>query len=105
MIPGVDKAVIGMKVGEKKSITLSPEEGYGPRNPQGVQKVPRKMFKDADKMQPGSMVQGETPQGPFRAIVVEVGAAEVTLDLNHPLAGKTLNFDIEIVDAQPPQAS
>lgn len=105
VIPGMDKAVIGMKAGEKKQITVSPEQGYGPRNPGSVQKVPKKLFKDAADMKVGSMVQGQTPQGPFRAVVTELGADEVTLDLNHPLAGKTLNFDIEIVEFQPPPAT
>jgi len=105
MIPGVDKAVIGMKAGDKKSLTVSPEDGYGPKNPAAVQKVPKKMFKDADSMKVGSMVQGQTPQGPFRALIIAVGPDEVTLDLNHPLAGKTLNFELEIIEVLPPAAS
>jgi len=105
MIPGVDKAVIGMAVGDKKQLTLPPEEAYGPRNPGAVQKVPKTVFKDVADMKVGSMVQGQTPQGRFQAVVTELGETEVTLDLNHPLAGKTLNFDIEIIDIQPPAKS
>lgn len=101
MIPGFEKALTGMKKGEKKSFELSPEEGYGVRSDEAVQKVPREAFKEMDGLMSGMVVGLQSPDGQdLQAVVAAIDDNEVTLDLNHPLAGKKLNFDVEVVEVE-----
>ena len=95
-----DETVKGMSVGDKKKVTLTPEEAYGNPNPQAVQNVPKEAFGgDLEKLQVGARVNGQTEQGqPLVAKIQAINESEVTLDLNHPLAGESLNFEIELVD-------
>jgi FKBP-type peptidyl-prolyl cis-trans isomerase SlyD len=99
IIPGLDKQLLGLKVGDKKEVTVAPADGYGLVNPQLVQTVPRKNFGDR-KVKVGDMVQGQANGQVFRATVKSVSADEISIDLNHPLAGKTLNFSVEIVSVE-----
>jgi FKBP-type peptidyl-prolyl cis-trans isomerase 2 len=102
VIPGLEEALASMKAGEKRTVTVAPEKGYGPYLPERVTKVPKTAFKDMSGLKPGMMVSGNDRNGrPFQAKVKEVGSKDVTLDLNHPLAGKTLSFDVEMVAIQP----
>lgn len=98
IIPGVEKAVVGMKVGDKKSFTVTPEEGYGSHNENLVKALPREAFKNIDGLKAGEAIAGKFGEQEFQAIVVEVTDKEVTLDMNHPLAGQTLTFDVEIME-------
>lgn len=99
IIPGLDRELLGMKTGDKKHVTVAPADGYGEVSPKAIQKVPSKMLGNIKNLQVGQTLEGAAPNGQkFRARVVEIGKEEVTVDLNHPLAGKTLNFDVEIVD-------
>ena len=77
---------------------LKPEEGYGDQNASMVQKVPKEAFKGMDDLSVGIKVQAETDEGIQVATVTDIGKKEVTIDLNHPLAGETLHFDVEITD-------
>ncbi|MBB4658273.1 FKBP-type peptidyl-prolyl cis-trans isomerase [Parvularcula dongshanensis] len=98
IIPGLDKAIPGMEVGEKKQVTVGPDEGYGDRDPSRVQAVPRSQFPDNIPTEPGTQLQMQTQDG--QTIPVMVAGAnenEVTLDANHPLAGQELTFDVELV--------
>ena len=98
MIAGFDSAVNGMNVGESKSITLQPDQAYGDTNPGAVQVVPKTEFPDGFEFIEGGVVQGQYPNGqPFQATITEVRETEATVDFNHPMAGKTLNFEIELV--------
>lgn len=98
MISGFDSAVNGMNVGESKTVTLSPDQAYGNSNPDAVQSVPKTEFPDGFEFIEGGVVQGQYPNGqPFRATITEVRESEATVDFNHPMAGKTLNFEIELV--------
>jgi FKBP-type peptidyl-prolyl cis-trans isomerase SlyD len=97
IIPGLESELEGLEVGAKKSVTIPPAEGYGERNDSAVQEVPKEAFQNADELNQGDMVNGQIAGQPFRATVAEVGDETVTLDLNHPLAGKTLNFEVEVV--------
>lgn len=99
MISGFNDAVVGMTVGETKSVTLTPDNAYGYRNEQAVQNVPRTAFGEDFQFEIGGTVQGNGPMGPFLAKILEVGDDNVLLDMNHPLAGETLNFEIELVSA------
>lgn len=99
MIPGFEKAVVGMKVGEKKSFKLSPEDGYGPENPKAIQDIPKKQLPPNITPKAGMTLLAQTKNGqsvPVR--IVEVKEDVVVMDFNHPLAGKTLNFDVEVVE-------
>lgn len=106
LISGLEEKLIGMKLGEEKEVDISPERGYGKVNPAMVQKVPRKALGADPKMQlaKGMRVQVQTQSGQvFNALIAETDKENVTLDLNHPLAGKKLHFRVKIVDIQPPQ--
>jgi len=99
IIPGLDKELLGMKAGDKKQVTVSPKDGYGDINPQAIQKMPTEMVGNIPDLKIGMTLQGKTPQGQtFRARVIKIEKKEVTVDLNHPLAGKTLSFDVEIIE-------
>ncbi len=97
IIPGLEAALAGLKEGDKKDVTIPPEKGYGSHSPEAIKKVPRESFQDADKLEVGSVVNGQVQGQNFRASVIALETDSVTLDLNHPLAGKTLNFQVEIV--------
>jgi peptidylprolyl isomerase len=100
MIPGFSEAVLGMATGETKSVTLPMERAYGPRDPEAVQSVPRAAFGDDFEFEVGGMIQGNGPRGPFLAKITEIKDAAILLDLNHPLAGEELNFEIELVSIE-----
>jgi peptidylprolyl isomerase len=97
MISGFNDAVLGMIPGASKSITLSPAEAYGPRDPYALTNVPKEQFPEDFEFIQGGTIQGNGPSGPFLAKIHEVTEASVVLDMNHPLAGEELNFDIEMV--------
>jgi len=97
MIVGFNDAIIGMEEGETKSFSLTPELAYGHRIEEAVQAVPRAAFGEDFQFEIGGMVQGNGPQGPFIAKIQELSDDTVTLDLNHPLAGENLNFEVEVV--------
>jgi len=104
IIPGLDKELLGMKPGEKKKVTVAPADGYGEHRPDGIQEVPKKNFADQNKLILGAVVGGQVGQRKFQAKIHKIGGETVTLDFNHPLAGKTLNFDIEIVSVEAGEA-
>ena len=99
VIPGFDNALIGMEKGEEKEIKLKPEYAYGQPNEKMVQKVPKEQFPKDKEIKAGMMLAVGLPNGAqMPAKIAEVTDKEVTLDLNHPLAGKTLNFKIKVVE-------
>lgn len=99
MISGFDKGIRGMKVGETKQLRLPPEEAYGPLNPQATMTIERKQLGAiAEKVKLGDKLVMQTNQGPKRVRVTQVTDDTVTLDANHELAGKTLLFDVELVE-------
>ena len=99
VVPGFDNAVIGMDVGEEKEVTLKPEDAYGEPNPQAVQKVPKDKFPAEAKE--GMMIGVPLPNGQqMPAKIVKIDDKEVTIDMNSPLAGKTLIFKIKIVSIE-----
>ncbi len=103
IIPGFDRAVLGMIAGEKKTVTVLPEDGYGPYLAEYVVDLPKEIFPADMQLVPGTDVQLLDKAGrpmPYPARIVEILDAGVRLNLNHQLAGKTLVFDIEIVSAQ-----
>lgn len=99
LIKGFDQAVMGMKKGESKTVTIAPEEGYGPRNDDAFVDIPRAHIPEDLPLEEGLEVQLQDPNGqPVPARVAEISEASVKMDVNHFLAGKTLVFDITIAD-------
>jgi FKBP-type peptidyl-prolyl cis-trans isomerase SlyD len=101
IVPGLEREMAGKQGGEKFTATVPPEQAYGLRDDNAVQRVPIKHLATRGRIVPGQMIAVNTNQGARHARVVKVGHFNVDLDLNHPLAGKTLVFDIEIVDVRP----
>lgn len=101
IIPGFTEALVGMSVGDSKTITLQPEEAYGYVDPEGIRPVPKSAFGEGFEFEVGLMVQGNGPRGPFVAKITSIEEEVVNLDFNHPLAGKVLNFEIEVMTATP----
>ena len=98
VIPGMDEEMAGMKVGEKKTLNIPCDKAYGPLNPAGRQSIPREGIPDDIPLEIGTQLQMQSPDGQVLPVtVVEVDEATVTLDANHPLAGKDLTFEIELV--------
>jgi len=101
IILGFEKAVMGMKVGEKKSFKVGPEEGYGLEDPKAVQDVPKSKLPPDIKPVAGMILYAQGKNGQRLPVkIVEVKKDVVVMNFNHPLAGKTLNFDVEIVAIQ-----
>lgn len=100
IIKGLENALNGKTSGEKLNVSVPPEEGYGVRNDQLIQKVSKSAFQGVDEVKPGMQFQAQTPQGMQLIFVKAVDGEEVTVDLNHPLAGETLNFDVEISEVR-----
>lgn len=100
IVPGLEREMTGKQSGNKFTSTVSPELAYGPHDPNAVHRVPAKHLATKGKIVPGQMVAVNTREGERYARVVKVGHFNVDLDLNHPLAGKTLVFDIEVVDVR-----
>jgi peptidylprolyl isomerase len=98
VISGFSEAVIGMNIGESKAFSLTPENAYGPINSDAFQDVPRTTFPEGFELVKGAFVRGMSPTGePILAKVLDYSDTEVSLDMNHPLAGQNLNFEIKLI--------
>jgi FKBP-type peptidyl-prolyl cis-trans isomerase SlyD len=98
IIPGLEKALEGMAAGEKKKVTLAPTEAYGTVDPKAFQEVDKNMV-PADAQKVGIQLEGKTADGKtVYPRISEVKNETVVLDFNHPLAGKTLHFDVKVLD-------
>lgn len=101
IIPGLEKGLSGMEVNEEKNIRVQPEEAYGPVDPKGFKEVPKTDI-PAEGLKAGTALSARGPKGEDHIIRVrEVKTETVVLDFNHPLAGKTLNFNIKVLGIQP----
>jgi peptidylprolyl isomerase len=99
VIPGFEKAVQGMNIGEKKSINIAPEEAYGSHHSELVLEVPRSNLPDDVEPVEGMALQAQDQSGKTINLTVKAVKAEtITVDGNHPFAGEVLNFDIELVE-------
>ena len=99
MIKGFDAAVVGMEVGEKKTVSIPSAEAYGERREDAVQDVPKTVFPPDFEFRINETVQGADQNGqPLIAKILEENDETVKLDLNHPLSGKDLTFEIELVE-------
>ncbi len=102
LIAGVESALRGKAAGERFDVRVAPEDGYGVRDEAAVQRVPKKFFAAPDRLRPGQMTTLSTRDGDRPVTVLKVGMSVVDVDVNHPLAGKTLAFEIEMVDVRDP---
>ncbi len=101
VIPGFEKAVAGMKKGEKKEFEIQPEHAYGQPNPQLVQEIPKNAMPQGQEPKEGMTLVMNSPDGKqFPARIKEVGKDSIKIDLNHPLAGKKLIFNVEVKDVK-----
>jgi len=96
IIPGLEKAMEGRSVNDEFSVTVEPEEAYGVRNENNVQRLPMKRLKGIGKVSVGQVLTLQTNKGPVQVTVLKVGRFNIDVDGNHPLAGKQLTFDVEI---------
>ena len=102
IIPGLEHQLAGLHVGDTKEVTVGPEEGYGQTDPAAVIEVPKAQLPADVTPTVGMVLRGVNPDGKsFRAKISEVKNETVVLDLNHPLAGKTLNFKVKILNIKP----
>lgn len=101
IISGLEDALEGKGPGEQVQVTVQPEDGYGHANPDLVQQVPLSAFEGAGEVAPGMVFQAQDSAGNTRRVTVnEVAEDQVTVDANHPLAGKVLHFDISVEDVR-----
>jgi FKBP-type peptidyl-prolyl cis-trans isomerase SlyD len=104
IIPGLEKALEGLAVGDTKEVTVAPADGYGEKDPEALQEVQKKLI-PPDALVVGARLQGKAPDGHMvYPRVAEIKDDTVVLDFNHPLAGKTLHFDVKILDIQQEQS-
>ncbi len=101
LIPGLESALEGSAPGEAVSVSVDPSEGYGDRDENLIQQVPKEAFEGIEQIEPGMRFQATDEQGQGRVVTVtEVQDEEVTVDANHPLAGVPLNFEVNVVDVR-----
>ncbi|MCC7442789.1 MAG: peptidylprolyl isomerase [Bdellovibrionales bacterium] len=97
IVPGLENALLGLKPGDKRTVKVAPAEGYGELNPELKLEVSRSKFPSDAEIEPGMLFQTETAEGEMVFMVNSVNDQVVVIDGNHPLAGKTLNFDVEVL--------
>lgn len=105
IIPGLEKGLNGMAVGDCAEISVAPEDAYGAIREDLFQEIPLSQFPGDMEIEAGMSFEAQGPQGPFMIVVSKVNDNDtVTVDLNHPMAGKPLNFSVKIAEVRPPKA-
>ena len=97
MLAGFEAAIFGLKAGDRETFIITPEHGFGMPNPSNIQKVGRKNFADME-LESGLVVGFQDASGELPGVVVSFDEKNVAVDFNHPLAGKTLEFEVEILE-------
>lgn len=100
IIGGLENALNEKAVGDAMKVSIAPAEAYGETNDELIQPVPLSAFQGIESIEPGMQFKTQSPDGPQVVRVVEVGDETVTIDANHPLAGETLHFDVEVVEVR-----
>jgi len=100
IIPGLETAMAGHAAGDRFTVIVPPDQGYGERRENFTQRVPKKYFPDPEHLKPGVTTHLRTQEGYRSVTVMKVGSSVVDVDLNHPMAGKTLHFDIEVTEVR-----
>jgi FKBP-type peptidyl-prolyl cis-trans isomerase SlyD len=101
IVPGLEAALAGRKVGDRIQVTVPPEQGYGVYNPDEVEWFTKDEFEDVDDLEPGMVLTVEDDDELYDVTVLELTQDEIALDFNPPLAGKTLQFDVQVVALRP----
>ena len=105
IIPGLEKALMGRVAGDNAKLVITPEDAYGPVKDDLFQDIPKSQFPDDVEVMPGMAFEAQGPSGPFMITVSRVNDNDtVTVDLNHPMAGKQLHFDVKVVEVRKPTA-
>ncbi|MCD6009343.1 MULTISPECIES: FKBP-type peptidyl-prolyl cis-trans isomerase [Halomonadaceae] len=100
--PGFEAPLTGLTDGETGSYEISPEHAFGQHNPQNIQSLPRDSFDDTDELEEGLVMSFADPAGgELPGVIAEIGDKRVEVDFNHPLAGRTLTFDVEVIEVRP----
>ena len=100
IIPGLEQALEGKVTGDEVEVVVEPADAYGEHSEDRIQQVPRQAFEGMDKVEVGMNVTAQTDQGAITLLVTEVGEESVTVDANHPLAGKTLRFKVSVEEVR-----
>ncbi|OEC40478.1 peptidylprolyl isomerase [Pseudomonas sp. 1D4] len=101
LLPGFENALFGLKAGDRRELPISPEQGFGQPNEQNVQVMPRGQFQDMELSEGLLIIFNDAANAELPGVVKAFDADRVTIDFNHPLAGKTLRFDVEILAVRP----
>lgn len=96
IVPGLEQALKGRAAGDAFRVDIAPEDGYGPRIDSMVQVVPRAAFQGVARLEPGMQFEASGDQGTLSVVITAIDGDSVTVDGNHPLAGQTLHFDVEV---------
>lgn len=96
LIPGLERELSGQAAGAELNVSVAPADAYGEHDPEKIQVVPRSAFAGIDQIEPGMQFQAEGPAGRTVVTIAEVDGDSITVDGNHPLAGKTLHFEVAI---------
>lgn len=97
IIPGLEEGLEGLKEGDKKTVEVPADKAYGKRQEEAMQEVPKSQFPEDIELKEGLQLAAQGPQGTIPVTVLEVGEENVKVDFNHPLAGKDLTFDVEVL--------
>jgi FKBP-type peptidyl-prolyl cis-trans isomerase SlpA len=100
LLPGFELALQGLKAGDKRSLRIEPEHGFGPSNPQNLQVMPRSQFEGMELAEGLMVIFQDAAKAELPGVVSTFDDQQVTIDFNHPLAGKTLTFDVEILEVK-----
>lgn len=101
LLPGFELALFGLKSGDQRSLPIAPEQGFGQANPQNVQTIPRSQFAEMELSDGLLVIFNDAANAELPGVVKEFDEVRVIIDFNHPLAGKNLTFDVEIIEVQP----
>jgi len=100
LLPGFEAALFGFKAGDKRTLSLAPESAFGQHNPQNVQVMPRSQFEGMELSDGLLVIFNDAANTELPGVVKDFDDQQVTIDFNHPLAGKTLSFEVEILDVK-----
>jgi len=100
LLPGFESALYGLKVGDKRALPIPPEQGFGRPNPQNVQVMPRSQFEGMELSEGLLVIFNDAASSEMPGIVKSFDEQQVTIDFNHPLAGRELTFEVEILDVK-----
>ena len=100
LLPGFEQAIYGLKAGDKRSLSIGPEQGFGQGNPQNIQVMPRSQFQDMELSEGLLVIFNDAANAELPGVVKAFDDSQVTIDFNHPLAGKALSFDVEIIEVK-----